>query len=109
MKTELFGEKYDRVKEFFEGDCCALAYNSDQDWFDDEDEEFAFDPNGSNKWFDDAYREVKEEQNEMKNGYRETARRQLMVAEQRVEDAREQLKLAWDACEISILLETKEL
>jgi hypothetical protein len=47
--------KAKELKRLFEGECCALAYNSDDEWFDDEDEEFQFDPTGSNKWFEDAF------------------------------------------------------
>ena len=48
-------KKAKEFKRLFEGECCALAYNDDDDWFDDEDEEFVFDPAGSNKWFEDAF------------------------------------------------------
>ena len=48
-------EKQRELKRLFEGESCALSYNDDQDWFDDEDEEFQFDPEGSNKWFEDAF------------------------------------------------------
>jgi hypothetical protein len=51
--------------QFFEGECCALSYGDDDDWFDDEDEEFVFDPNGSNKWFEEALQEGLKERDEM--------------------------------------------
>jgi hypothetical protein len=57
MQTEL--------KRLFEGECCALSYNDDDDWFDDEDEEFQFDPNGSNKWFEDALEQGLKEKEDM--------------------------------------------
>jgi hypothetical protein len=56
------------LKRLFEGECCALSYNDDEDWFDDEDEEFEFDPKGSNKWFDDALEQGLKEQQEMQRG-----------------------------------------
>jgi hypothetical protein len=42
------------ARRIVEGECCALAYNEDAEWFDDEDDEFQFDPEGGNKWFEDA-------------------------------------------------------
>jgi hypothetical protein len=47
--------KSKELKRLFKGECCALAYNDDDEWFDDKDEEFEFDPAGSNKWFEDAF------------------------------------------------------
>ena len=47
--------KMQEEKRLFEGECCALSYNDDEEWFDDEDDEFEFDPKGSNKWFEDAF------------------------------------------------------
>jgi hypothetical protein len=35
-----------------EGECCALSYNEDDEWFDDEDEEFSFED--SQGWFEKA-------------------------------------------------------
>ena len=49
----------------FEGECCALSYGDDDEWFDDEDEEFVFDPKGSNKWFEDALEAGLKEREEM--------------------------------------------
>ena len=49
----------------FEGECCALSYGDDDEWFDDEDEEFVFDPKGSNKWFEDAFEAGLKEREEM--------------------------------------------
>jgi hypothetical protein len=54
------------LKRLFEGECCALSYNDDEDWFDDEDEEFVFDP--KNKWFEDALVAGLKEQEEMRRG-----------------------------------------
>jgi hypothetical protein len=54
------------LKRLFEGECCALSYDDDEDWFNDEDEEFEFDPNGSNKWFEDAFEQGLKEQEEMR-------------------------------------------
>jgi hypothetical protein len=53
------------IKRLFEGECCSLSYNDDDEWFDDEDEEFVFDPKGSNKWFDDAVEAGLKEQEKM--------------------------------------------
>jgi hypothetical protein len=47
--------KAKELKVLFEGESCGLSYNSDDDWFDDEDFEFEFDPAGGNKWFEDAW------------------------------------------------------
>ena len=58
--------KLEELKRVFEGECCALSYNDDEEWFDDEDEEFVFDPNGSNKWFEDAVEQGLKEQAEMR-------------------------------------------
>jgi hypothetical protein len=58
--------KNEELKRLFEGESCGLAYNSDDDWFDDEDEEFVFDPNGSNQWFEDAWLEGLKEAEEMR-------------------------------------------
>jgi hypothetical protein len=33
-------EKQRELKRLFEGESCALSYNSDDEWFNDEDEEF---------------------------------------------------------------------
>jgi hypothetical protein len=60
--------KSKELKRLFEGECCALAYNDDDDWFDDEDEEFVFDPAGSNKWFEDAFVAGLKEQEIMQRG-----------------------------------------
>ena len=54
------------LKRLFEGECCALSYNDDEDWFNDEDEEFEFDPKGSNKWFEDALEQGLKEREEMR-------------------------------------------
>ena len=57
------------IKRLFEGECCSLSYNDDDEWFDDEDEEFVFDPKGSNKWFEDALVAGMKEQEEMQWGF----------------------------------------
>ena len=56
--------KNEELKRLFEGESCCLAYNSDDDWFDDEDEEFEFD--GSNRWFEEAWEEGLKEAEEMR-------------------------------------------
>jgi hypothetical protein len=69
MQAKEIGEiKLESSKEMvrlFEGECCALSYGDDDDWFDDEDEEFVFDPKGSNKWFEDALEAGLKEREEM--------------------------------------------
>jgi hypothetical protein len=55
------------AKRIVEGECCALAYNDDTDWFDDEDEEFYF---GDSSWFHDAFMAGMKERDEMLNGYK---------------------------------------
>ena len=60
--------KAKELKRLFEGECSTLAYNSDDEWFDDEDEEFQFDPNGGNKWFEDAFKAGLKEQEAMRRG-----------------------------------------
>ena len=60
--------KAKELKCLFEGECCALAYGSDDEWFDDEDEEFQFDPNGGNKWFEDAFEAGLKEEEAMRRG-----------------------------------------
>jgi hypothetical protein len=57
--------KKKQMKCFFEGECCALSYGDDDDWFDDEDEEFVFDPKGANKWFEEALEAGLKEREEM--------------------------------------------
>jgi hypothetical protein len=42
----------ENAKRIFEGECCSLSYNDDQQWFDDEDEEFVF--TDTNRWFVEA-------------------------------------------------------
>jgi hypothetical protein len=51
-------------------------YNDDADWFDDEDEEFVFDVDGSNRWFEDAHRAGLKEQHDMEFGYRRAKRKE---------------------------------
>jgi hypothetical protein len=46
---------------------CALSYNKDGDWFDDEDEEFVF--TDSNKWFEDTLVAGLQERVDMEYGY----------------------------------------
>jgi hypothetical protein len=57
-----------QAKRIFEGESCALSYNEDQDWFDDEDEEFVF--TNSNQWFEDAFVDGMMEREEMLCGYK---------------------------------------
>ena len=58
------------AKCIVEGECCALAYNEDGDWFDNEDEEFFFE--NSSGWFEDALVAGLKERDEMLHSYRST-------------------------------------
>ena len=42
-------ERLAEAKRIFEGKSCALSYNDDDEWFDDEDEEFAFNVDANNR------------------------------------------------------------
>ena len=55
------------AKRVVEGESCALSYNDDGDWFDDEDEEFSFEY--SKGWFEKAFEDGMAERDEMMNGY----------------------------------------
>ena len=57
------------AKRIVEGESCALSYNDDCDWFDDEDEEFSFEY--SEGWFEKAFEDGMAERDEMMNGYLE--------------------------------------
>ena len=57
------------AKLIVEGESCALAYNDDGDWFDDEDEEFSFEH--SEGWFEEAFEDGIAERDEMLYGYLE--------------------------------------
>ena len=58
------------LRNLFEGECSALSYNDDDEWFDDEDEEFVFDPAGGNKWFEDALEMGMKENEIIQRGYK---------------------------------------
>ena len=57
------------ARRLVEGETCALSYNEDGDWFDDEDEEFSFEY--STDWFAKALEDGVAERDEMMNGYLE--------------------------------------
>ena len=57
------------ARRLVEGETCALSYNEDGDWFDDEDEEFSFEY--SEGWFEKAFEDGMAERDEMMNGYLE--------------------------------------
>ena len=65
--------RLNEAKSLFEGESCALSYNDDGDWFDDEDEEFVFD--GSNMWFEEAFEEGMKEHEIMSRGYLDAKKR----------------------------------
>ena len=58
----------EEAKRVCEGESCALSYNDDCDWFDDEDEEFSFEH--SEGWFEKAFDDGMKERDEMLKGYR---------------------------------------
>ena len=64
-EIKLEKESTKEMVRLFERECCALSYGDDDEWFDDEDEEFVFDPKGSNKWFEDALEAGLKEREEM--------------------------------------------
>ena len=66
------------AKCLVEGECCALAYNEDIEWFDDEDEEFYFVENSS--WFQDAFVSGMKERDEMLNGYKTMGEEYMVFA-----------------------------
>ena len=68
-------ERCEDARRIVEGECCALAYNEDSEWFDDEDEEFCF---GDSNWFQDAFVAGMKERDEMLNGYK-TVEQEYMV------------------------------
>ncbi|CAB3988429.1 Hypothetical predicted protein [Paramuricea clavata] len=63
-------KKCQQAKQICEGESCSLSYNEDDAWFYDEDEDFAFDPNGSNEWFEKAFVDGLKERDEMVYGYK---------------------------------------
>jgi hypothetical protein len=58
--------------------CCALSYNDDGDWFDDED--FVF--YGSNTWFEEAFEEGMKGHEIMSRSYLDAKKRDKTVKEQ---------------------------
>jgi hypothetical protein len=58
----------EEAKRVCEGESCALSYNDDCDWFDDEDEEFSFEH--SEGWFEKSFDDGMKERDEMLKGYR---------------------------------------
>ena len=72
-------KKCTQAKCLFEGKSCALLYNDDEQWFDDEDEDFVF---------DDAHQAGLKEQHDMEFGYRCAKReeqRKILKRKMRVE------------------------
>jgi hypothetical protein len=55
------------ARRIVEGECCALLYGEDSNWFDDEDEEFCF---GDTDWFEEAFVSGLSERYEMLNAYK---------------------------------------
>ncbi|CAB4026366.1 Hypothetical predicted protein [Paramuricea clavata] len=60
--------KCTEAKTLFEGENSTLAYNDDDGWFDDEDEDFHF--TEGNKWFEDAWEAGLREKEEMRHGWK---------------------------------------
>jgi hypothetical protein len=59
------------AKRIVEGECCALSYDDDCNWFDDEDEEFCF---GDTGWFEEALESGLRDRWEMLNAYKKMDR-----------------------------------
>jgi hypothetical protein len=59
-------KRCEEAKRIVEGECCALMYGDDTEWFDDEDEEFYF----GNDWFGEAFVDGLSERYEMLNAYK---------------------------------------
>ena len=78
-------KKCAEAKDIFEGVSCALLYNDDEDWFDDEDEEFLF--TGSNEWFENAFQSGMKERENMQQGYLHVKERQLNEAVKKLKEA----------------------
>ncbi|CAB4019363.1 Hypothetical predicted protein [Paramuricea clavata] len=74
-------KKCTQAKRIFEGESCALLYNDDEDWFDDEDEEFVF--TDSNQWFENAFESGIKEREDMQWGYLQVKQKQLDGARKR--------------------------
>jgi hypothetical protein len=70
-------ERLADAKRIFEGESCALSYNDDDEWFDDEDEEFAFNVDANICWFEDAFVEGLKERDEMQNTQARMLRRKI--------------------------------
>lgn len=56
-----------QAKSIFEGESCALSYNDDDEWFDDEDEDFTF-THANICWFQDAFTAGLKERHKMQHG-----------------------------------------
>jgi hypothetical protein len=70
-------ERLAEAKLIFEGESCALSYNDDDEWFDDEDEEFAFNVDANICWFEDVFVEGLKERDEMQNTHARMLRRKI--------------------------------
>ena len=81
-------KKCAQAKCLFEGESCALLYNNDAEWFNDE--EFVFNVDGSNRWFEDAHRAALKEQHDMEFGYRRAKmmKRKMREKEEKTKDKR---------------------
>jgi hypothetical protein len=66
-------ERCEEARRIAEGECCALSYGDDSNWFDDEDEEFYF---GNMDWFEEAFVSGLSERYEMLNAYKTMERPQ---------------------------------
>ncbi|CAB4008324.1 Hypothetical predicted protein [Paramuricea clavata] len=81
--------KCTEAKTLFEGENSALAYNDEDDWFDDEDEDFCF--TSDNKWFEDAWEAGLREKEEMRHGWKKALEVHLKDVEARYHRAMENL------------------
>lgn len=78
-------ERCKQGKAMFEGESCALLYNEDEDWFNDEDEEFVF--MDSNQWFEEALIMGLREREDIQRGYLQVEKSQLNEAVARLVNA----------------------
>ena len=92
-------------KRLFEGECCALSYNDNDAWFDDEDDEFQFDPKGSNKWFEQALEQGLKEQEEMRRGPERKRDERKELKEKELKDEEKMKEKEHDTIVINIIFQ----
>ncbi|CAB3982328.1 Hypothetical predicted protein [Paramuricea clavata] len=100
--------KCKEAKVLFEGESSTLAYNDDDDWFDDEDEDFQF--SEDNKWFEDAWEAGLREKEEMRSGWKRALDEHLLDVAARYETAMENLAVTqteFETLELELRVETE--